>query len=232
MIDVGRKTNLSQNGFIPHEKETMTTPIDKLQGTQDEILTAVLRLHPEIVSVLGRVAAKVPFIKRQVAEYQGAVLYALAVQYNRQGAMILEIGTAWGYSAACMATAASKAELITLNPKQTEYPVAIRHLAYWPNVKVMNIKSWDYVDQNENIFDMIFVDGDHGQVRRDLIWWEFLKPGGLLLFHDYAPAGSGRPCQPVYDEVNRFAEQLGRPPDVLIVDDRGVGLAGFYKDDC
>lgn len=208
----------------------MTTPIDKLQATQDEIMAAVRRQHPEITSVLGRVTAKVPFIKRQVAEYQGALLYALAAQYNREGAMILEIGTAWGYSAACMATAASKAELITLNPKQTEYPAAIKHLAYWPNVTVANRKSWDYVDQNDHMFDMVFVDGDHGQVRRDLIWWRFLKGGGLLLFHDYSPDGSGRPCQPVYDEVNRFAKQLGRPLDVLIVDERGVGLAGFYKD--
>lgn len=207
----------------------MTTTIDKLQGTQIEILAAVRRLHPEITSVLGLVAAKVPFIKRQVAEYQGAVLYALAAQYNHEGAMILEIGTAWGYSAACMATAASKAKLITLNPKPTEYPVATQHLTPWPNVTVLNLKSWDYIDQNEHIFDLVFVDGDHGQVRRDMIWWRFLKPGGLLLFHDYAPAGSGRPCQPVYDEVNRFAAQLGREPDVLIIDERGVGLAGFYK---
>lgn len=207
----------------------MTTTIDKLQGTQIEIIKAVRRLYPEITSILGLVAAKVPFIKRQVAEYQGAVLYALAAQYNHEGAMILEIGTAWGYSAACMATAAPKAKLITLNPKPTEYPVATQHLVPWPNVTVLNLKSWDYVDQNEHIFDLVFVDGDHGQVRRDMIWWRFLKPGGLLLFHDYAPDGSGRPCQPVYDEVNRFAAQLGREPDVLIIDERGVGLAGFYK---
>lgn len=207
----------------------MATAIDKLQGTQEEIVAAVRRLHPEIESILGRVRSKVPFIKRQVSEYQGAALYALAKQYNQPGAMMLEIGTAWGYSAACLASAASQARLITLNPKETEYPVAMQNLAYWPNVQVLKLKSWDYVDRNENVFDLVFVDGDHNQVRRDLIWWQFLNPGGLLLFHDYAPDGSWRPCQPVYEGVNRFADELGRPLDVLIKDERGVGLAGFYK---
>lgn len=209
---------------------TMTTEIDKLEATDEEIIAAVRDIHPEIDTVLARASQRVPFLKRQVSEYQGAALYALAAQYDRPGAMILEIGTAWGYSAACMASAASQAQLITLNPKPTEYPRAIQNLSYWPNVTVKQILSWDYVDQNKDTFDLIFVDGDHKRVRKDLIWWEFVKPGGLFLFHDYAPDGSWRPCQKVYDEVNRFGEQLGRSLDVLIEDERGVGLAGWYKE--
>lgn len=208
----------------------MATPIDKLNGTPEYIMAAIEQLHPEIVSVLARVRSKVPFIKRQVSEYQGAALYALGQQYNQPGAMMLEIGTAWGYSAACLASA-SEGKLITLNPKETEFPKAVRNLSYWPNVQVIKMKSWDYISRRRNTFDLIFVDGDHGQVERDLIWWEFLNPGALFLFHDYAPGGSGRPCQPVYDAVNKFGEKLGRPLDVLIEDDRGVGLAGWYKKD-
>lgn len=209
----------------------MTISIDKLKGPPEEILAAVRRRHPEIISILTRVRTRIPYTKRQVSEYQGAALYALGAQYNKPDAKILEIGTAWGYSAACLASAAPQARLTTLNPKAKEYPLAVKYLSYWPNVQVLNVKSWDYVEQTTDTYDFIFVDGDHGQVRRDLVWWEFLNPGGLLLFHDYAPDGSWRPCQPVYDAVNEFArDDLKRPLDVLIEDDRGVGLAGFYKE--
>ena len=57
-----------------------------------------------------------------------------------------------------------------------------------------------------------------------------MRPGGLFLFHDYAPEGAWRPCQEVYEAVNAFGAELGRPLDVLVRDERGVGLAGFYKD--
>jgi predicted O-methyltransferase YrrM len=161
--------------------------------------------------------------------------------------MILEIGTALGYSAAMMAEAAPTAHITTLNPKEIEYPRAVKWLAPYTNVHVAKIKSWDFLEAARHFstptyqwqVDMIFVDGDHGQIKRDLPWWEFLKVGGLMLFHDYSPEGSARPCQPVYDAVNDFAVGLGREPDLLVdwgiepdllvIDDRGVGLAGFYK---
>lgn len=207
----------------------MPTPIDKLKGTPAEIIAAVKAVHPAVTESLLTVKEHVPFIKRQVSEYQGAALYALAAQYNRTGATFLEIGTAWGYSAACLAEAAPEAHLVTLNPKVSEFLKAAQHLAYWGNVTPKRFSSWDYFDRNKDRFDLIFIDGDHNQVHKDLIWWQTLNPGGLFLFHDYAPDGSWRPCQVVYDEVNRFAEKLGRPLDVLIEDERGVALAGFYR---
>lgn len=208
----------------------MAIALDRLSGPAEWIIEMVKDTCPEIESVLGRVRAQVPFIKREVSEYQGAVLYALARQYDRPGAAILEIGTAWGYSAACMASAAGRATVTTLNPKETEFPLAVAHLSHWPNVTVVKEKSWDYYDRVDNTFDLIFVDGDHGQVRRDLVWWERVRPGGLFIFHDYSPDKSWRPCQEVYSAVNDFAESLGRTMDVYVSDERGVGLAGFRKE--
>lgn len=210
-------------------KGDMTTTLERLSGPPEWIIEAVKEVCPEIEAVLGRVRAQVPFIKREISEYQGAILYALARQYDRAGAAILEIGTAWGYSAACMASAASRAAVTTLNPKETEFPQAVAHLSHWPNVTVVQKKSWDYYEQVDDTFDMIFVDGDHGQVRRDLVWWERVRPGGLFIFHDYSPDESWRPCQEVYEAVNDFGRELGRPMDVYVSDNRGVGLAGFYK---
>ena len=201
--------------------------IEQLTGEPKQIIEAVGVLFPEIEMILERVRTHVPFIKREVSEYQGAVLYALARQYDRPDAAILEIGTAWGYSAACLASGAPRAMLITLNPKEKEYPLAVKHLSHWRNVGVIDEKSWDYYDQVDDTYDLIFVDGDHGQVGRDLVWWERVRPGGLFLFHDYAPDGAWRPCQEGYEAVNEFGVGLGWPLDVLVQDERGVGLAGF-----
>ena len=50
-----------------------------------------------------------------------------------------------------------------------------------------------------------------------------------MIFHDYSPLGSRRHCPPVFEGVNELAERLGRKPDVLIIDDGQVGMAGFVR---
>jgi len=204
----------------------------KLTGIPDEILGAVEHECPEIGIILERVREHVPQLKREIATYQAAVLYAMARQYDRANASILEIGTAWGYSAAVMAEAAPKAHIVTLNqPKPAEFERAVKHLAPYRNVLPLQVLSWEYLEALEPDvrFDLVFVDGDHVQVKRDLPWWDRLNSGGLFLFHDYSPDGSGRPCQPVYDGVNHWMAEKNLEPDVLVVDDRQVGIVGFYK---
>jgi predicted O-methyltransferase YrrM len=204
-----------------------------LTGTPDELIAIVAMDCPEIYDVLERVRDRVPFIKREIWRHEAAVLYMLAHDYNRASAKFLEIGTAWGYSAAIMAEAAPLAEIVTLNqPKPSEYQQALLHLAPYENVTALQECSWDYLKKHtgQPYLDFVFVDGDHGQVARDLPWWDLLLPGGLMLFHDYSLDGSGRPCQQVVDVVDRFMAGLGRKePDIFVVDDENVGMAGFVR---
>lgn len=202
----------------------------KRTGTPADILTAIIQEHPEVTKVLKRVRERVPAIKREIAAYQAAALYALVKPYNVAGSRILEIGTAYGYSAAVMAEAAPLATIITLNPKESEVELAKNHLLHYRNVTVLPKISWEYLaEYTGQPFDVIFVDGDHKRIALDMPWWEWVKPGGLFFHHDYSPAGTYRECPPVYECLNEWAQRMEHPLDVLVVDDGGVGMAGFYK---
>lgn len=202
----------------------------ELYGTPEHIIKEIAGTL-DVKPVLKRVSKRVPFIKRQIAEYQGAALYALATRYFGANAHILEIGTAHGYSAAILAEACPDASIITLNPNAEEAALARENLKDYPNVEVVEAISWDYLKSYRGPkLDLVFVDGDHKRVRMDLPWWDWLKEGGLLLFHDYSPAGTYRECPPVFEAVNEFSRLLGREPDVKVVEDEGVGMAGFYNE--
>ena len=196
-----------------------------------DIVRKVMREHHGAQGALKRARANVPFLKREIWPFQAAALYALARPYNKWGNHILEIGTAWGYSCAIMAEACPEADITTLNPKQHEYERAVGHLAPYGNVRLIKELSWVYLAHYGGPkLDLVFVDGDHSRVREDFPWWNWVRNGGLMLFHDYSPGESKRPCEPVYDAVNEFGEWLGRKPDVLVIDYREVGMAGFVKD--
>lgn len=209
----------------------------KLFASSDLILDKMTRRCPELRTVLDAVREDITWSKREIVEYQAAVLYVLARQYNREGANILEIGTALGYSAAVLARAAPQALVTTLNPKEGEWQRAASNLAGPPygNVVVVPAYSWDYLAQYGEYdgprLDMVFVDGDHGEAARDFGWWDWLAPGGLMLFHDYTPEGVKRSCQPVWEAVNVLADALDREFDVLVVNEKDAGMAGFYQTD-
>lgn len=200
-------------------------------GTGEEIRERCEAMVPYLPRVLELSAKQVPFLKRQIWDWQAAPLYLLAKQFNERGARILEIGTAWGYSASILAQAAPQARIVTLNPKPNEAPLAKNHLAHWPNVTVMQKTSEEYWQTDPGPFDMVFVDGDHRRpaIEHDCQWFNRLKSEGLIFFHDYAPEPSTRPCPPVYDVVNEFAAKLGRPLDVVVMSHENVGMAGMYR---
>lgn len=190
---------------------------------------------PEIREILMKVGQDVPYLKRQIAPFQGAALYALARQFDNPDSHILEIGTAWGYSAAILSLAAPQATVVTLNPKDHEMDRAEKHLEGYENIEFVRVRSWDYLwNYSEPEPDMVWIDGDHARILRDLPWFNLLKVGGLILFHDYAPPDSARPCSVVYYAIQMFGTLLGktpggRDPDVLIIDNQKVGMAGFYR---
>ena len=168
--------------------------------------------------------------KGSVKEYQAGWIYVLARPYNRKGANILEIGTLLGYSAAALALAAPQAQVVSLNPTSVEAEIARKRLASYKNVSILTRFSWDYLEEDSRIWDMIFVDGDHRQISRDMPWFNRLKAGGLMLFHDYSPAEALSPCLPVYEAI-QAVKARGRELDIEIVDNNGIGMAGFYRRD-
>ena len=205
----------------------------KLIGlSPDEIETYFAEQTPHSKEALDLMVTRLVAYRRAVTNYQGMALCALARQYNQEGSNILEIGTAYGHSAFMIANGAPKARIITLNqPDKTwEIDAARRQLMMYKNVTVVGKSSWDYLERYVGPpLEMIFVDGDHKRIVKDLPWWNWVKVGGLFVHHDYSPAESHRPCPPVYEALNDFGAFLGREPDVLIVDNLKVGLAGWYK---
>jgi predicted O-methyltransferase YrrM len=176
---------------------------------------------------------KMPAVKRKVLDYQMMALYVLARQYNPTTARMLEIGTGHGGSGYMLARAAPMAQVISLTTNPAEKSEAE---TFWRSQGCLNITalmtaSWDYLEHSSAAVacDLIFVDGDHNQIARDLAWFNRLSVGGLLLCHDYSPEGSRTPSPVVYDELNIMAFALRRTFDVCLVDDGKVGMVGFYR---
>lgn len=200
---------------------------------QDLIMGEMLAQHPELLEVLDRVANRTRQTKRQIEPFQAAALYTLARQYrNEELVRVLEIGTAYGYSAAVIAEALPEAEIITLNPKTHEV-IHVRNTLtqYYPNITVLELKSTEYLSSltSDYRFDLIFVDGDHKRVKADLPFMRHLRLGGLILFHDYSPAGTRRECPPVYEALNEYSDEQGIPFHVKVIDDDDIGMVGFYN---
>lgn len=193
-----------------------------LTGTVEQLSVELYKKFPAAVEALYKSRA----IHRQLEKYQAVALYGLAQRYNKDGAHFLEVGTLAGFSASIIAQAAPLAQLTTLNCKSWEVATAKATLLQYKNVKVTEAVSWEYLATYKGFeLDFIFVDGNHNRVAQDIPWFNWLKPGGMMLFHDYSPLTS---CV-VYDTVNLAVTKLGRQIDVMIMDDNKVGMAGIIK---
>lgn len=197
----------------------------------DEWLIYYKKRHPELVAIEKEARRAVKNTKKAIYAYQAAALYHLAKPYN--GGHALEIGTAYGYSCFYLASAMPDSKITTLNASvgEIESVMATGTLSRFKNVENLHRISWEYLKESDGtaIYNFIFVDGDHKRVRNDLPFFNRLVDGGLMVFHDYSPLGSGRECPPVFEAVNELADYLGRSPDELIVDNKRVGLAGFRR---
>jgi predicted O-methyltransferase YrrM len=193
---------------------------------QADVMTWVKGHFPEVEPLLQKLH---PFRGNgSVVPYQAAVLYYLAKSYNFGGARFLEIGTYNGYTTALLAEAAPAAEILSIGPLPWEYDHAKENLTGYPGIKLVCSTSQDYYALYAGPpFCFVFVDGDHKRIYEDLAWWRFVEPGGLMIFHDYSPNGSIRPCPPVYRCMEKLREK--REPDILIVDSDLIGMIGFRK---
>lgn len=197
--------------------------------TADEWLAHFQGQHKELVKLEAAARKAIPNTKKAIYPYQAAALYHYAKPYD--GGRALEIGTAYGYSCYFLASAMPKSQIVTLNASEGEWVEDVKILEKFKNVTPLHRLSWDYLKESDGtaIYNFIFVDGDHKRVRQDFPYFNRLLNGGLILFHDYSPLGSGRECPPVYEAVNELSKLLKRAPDVLIVDDKQVGMAGFIR---
>lgn len=198
-------------------------------NTPDQLLAEYLKLHPELAKIEKQARTVIHNTKKAVYPYQAAALYHHAKPYN--GGKALEIGTAYGYSCFYLASAMPDSQITTLNASIGEVEAVTGVLSRFPNVTVLHRVSWEYLGESDGTaeYNFIFVDGDHKRVKNDFPFFNRLITGGLMIFHDYSPLGSRRHCPPVYEAVNDLAIILGRQPDVLIVDDGQVGMAGFIR---
>jgi predicted O-methyltransferase YrrM len=199
-----------------------------------EIADVLRRRWPGAVEAVAAARRLIPPTPREVWPEQALALAVLARAYDADGAGFLEIGTATGYSAAVLALAAPRATLWTLNPSTVEHPYAAENLRpLGERVRPLNIDSRSHwlATSEDPPLDLVFVDGDHrvAAVGYDCRWHWRLRPGGLIVFHDYSPAWSRRPTPSVIEAVDAFAAVLGRGPDVLVREDSGVALVGFLR---
>lgn len=201
------------------------TPLH-LTGPAKSIEAALLAMAPEVASYR-------PSVKLQMERYQMMALYVLAKRHNREDARFLEIGTGHGGSAFMLSRGAPLARILSLTTSQAEIKVA---QSFWTQTRcgatAICMASWDLLPLEQPEFDLIFIDGDHNQIARDLPWFNQLRRGGLLLCHDYSPADSRSPSPVVYAALQEMADfKLMRPFDVLLFDDERIGMAGFYRRD-
>lgn len=180
-------------------------------------------------------APPLPRVYMQMLPWQMYALYGLAWEQCRKvppwegHGRILEIGTGFGGSAYMMAKAWPVVELVSLTVSEPEAEQARAYLkaAGGAPVTILVKPSTEYLAETGGRpwKQMVFVDGDHRRAAADLVWLNALTPGGLILFHDYSPVA----CPPVYAAVNALGATLKREPDVLLMDEQQIGMAGFYR---
>lgn len=184
--------------------------------------------YPAWTKIIARVREHVPIHNKEVWEEQAIAIALLASQYNRRGARLLEWGTNRGFTATVLRLAAPWAEVTTLEPHQALRRAARTHLTSL-DIRVRPETSIAFLEVDNREYDLIFVDGDHKNIRLDLPWYNRLTTGGLFLHHDFSPEGSSRACPPVFEALTEFSRVLAHEPEVLVRDETGTGLAGWYR---
>lgn len=199
-----------------------------LQDNRQALRAKLRAEYPAWTKLIAAVREHVPRHHKEVWEEQAISIALLAAQYNRAGARLLEWGTNRGYTAAVLKLAAPLAEVTTLEPVKTLRRAARTHLQPL-GIYIRSETSVAYLDVDDRSYDLIFVDGDHKNIVLDLPWYNRLHTDGLFLHHDFSPAESSRPCPPVFAGLTEFSRVLNHEPDVLVRDETGTGLVGFYR---
>lgn len=178
-------------------------------------------------------ASRALYLANRIKDGKGSIwphevlaLHHFAYRQQRPGARFVEIGTLIGYSSLVLSCAAPQADILTLNPAEHEVVQARANLAPYPNVRIVQQVSWDYLPEYDGTpIDLLFIDGDHKRCALDMPWWDLVRRGGVALWHDY-DAGSPK----VIEAVDALCARLGRPLDIRIApNDCPRGFVGLIK---
>jgi len=174
------------------------------------------------------VVPKTPWFPEDVdgwlSEFEGVELARLG-----EGKDVLEIGSYCGRSTICLAQKAKSVLIVdpfdgraTPAPGDTFEKLLANLDRYGVIDRVMALTgtSEEILPDREERFDLIFIDGDHSReaVERDIeLSLSLLRPGGLLVFHDYHnptdPGVTAAVDELLYDGV----ELLGRFDSLAVV---------------
>lgn len=128
---------------------------------------------------------------------------ATALQSICKGKIVLEIGSLFGRSTACIAEVAERVHAVDTFRSSGDGQQQLEEISTLRDFKtntegysniVIHVKTSEEASRefdNESL-DVIFIDGNHEyfDVMTDIeYWWTKIKPGGVMVFHDYGPRG-------------------------------------------
>jgi len=149
--------------------------------------------------------------KIRINDNETKSLQALAAMVPERG-VILEIGSAWGWSLRAMADVSRESvhlysiDIWTLGPNRKMIGMERRfHKLIAPyRQRITPIKAYSQRVDWELEIDLLFIDGDHSYqaVLGDYLKFSpFVKRGGYLVFHDYHEDSKAPDVAPVIEEV-------------------------------
>lgn len=143
----------------------------------------------------------------------------------------VDIGTYYGRSAKVFLLATDDGFIVSLTPDPAHIARAAEELSSWIPLRcsLQETTSAAFFVHTYNQFDWVFVDGDHGPaVLQDARYWDRLRPGGVMIFHDYSP---GR-----FPYVIRAVERVRSHSDCSVeweaIDREGAGMIALRKSSC
>lgn len=107
---------------------------------------------------------------------------------------VLEIGSAFGYSAIAMALAGARVIAVDPHQQLDSYGQMVANLGFYGVSHAVDIRRRDsrailpYLHDHGHLFDLVWIDGDHmaDMVTHDVTWArKLLRPTGTLACHDY-----------------------------------------------
>lgn len=150
---------------------------------------------------------------------RGLLIYSLIMEYNVKS--FLEIGFGRGYGTLCAAMAMRDnggGSITTVDPNfDQDHIRTIKSVfpeEWFDMVNFVSAYSQDYLFENDDKFDFIYIDGDHRYeaVKRD---WNLCENryNKALLFDDYIPQSSDNSpediqCSTLIDEIEDESKQL------------------------
>jgi len=121
-------------------------------------------------------------------------------------ALIVNIGVMWGASMHCLRTGAPDVNLIGIDIDYTDHPIVQEEEL---NAEFILGDSTELCNTFGRVAHAVFVDGSHRyeDVLADAIGWgSKVVHGGLIIFHDYAPADIDLKRDPSLADVKRAVE--------------------------